>query len=87
MLILTELIVSRTNHLFFAATLSLFEVTELVVNVLLVLWQESCPADREIITHYQDKLPYARGKLGKKAPLMEERRTFSIPPEIANGGP
>ncbi len=50
---------------------------------VLLIAQESCPADREIITHYQDKLPYAARKLNRKAQLMAEDRTFSIPPEIS----
>ena len=53
--------------------------------IYIIYLQESCPADREIITHYQDKVPNASRKLGKKAQLMEEVRTFSIPPEISNG--
>jgi len=39
-------------------------------------FKESCPADREIISHYQEKLRYAANK---KAQLMKDTRTFSVP--------
>jgi len=40
-------------------------------------FKESCPADREIITHYTDKVK--SGKHPVRSQLMGEQRTFSIP--------
>lgn len=44
-------------------------------------FKESCPADREIITHYVDKAKSSTGTKmpNRKSQLMGEERTFSIP--------
>jgi chloride intracellular channel protein 2 len=51
-------------------------------------FKESCPADREIITHYVDKVKTASRVPPRKSQLMGEERTFSIPqpaPATGNG--
>ena len=48
-------------------------------------FRESCPADREIITHYQGKASCAAKIPRKKAQLMAEDRTFSVPDTTATG--
>lgn len=48
-------------------------------------FKESCPADREIITHYMDKVKNTKTP-AFKSQLMGEDRTFSIPqPATGNG--
>lgn len=42
-------------------------------------FKESCPADREIITHYTDKVKSGSAKIPVRSQLMGEERTFSIP--------
>jgi len=43
-------------------------------------FKESCPADREIITHYTDKVKSTAAKIPvRHSQLMGEERTFSIP--------
>ena len=49
-------------------------------------FKESCPADREIITHYTDKVKSLPPKLPvRHSQLMGEERTFSIPQPSAAG--
>jgi chloride intracellular channel protein 2 len=48
-------------------------------------FKESCPADREIITHYQEKASCPAKIPRKKAQLMAEDRTFSVPDTISHG--
>ena len=45
-------------------------------------FKESCPADREIITHYDSKVPASAKKLMLRSKLMGDQRTFSIPSEV-----
>ena len=40
---------------------------------------ESCPADREIITHYAVKATAATTAMPRKSQLMGEDRTLSVP--------
>lgn len=42
-------------------------------------FKESCPADREIITHYTDKVKSTSARIPVRSQLMGEERTFSIP--------
>jgi len=46
---------------------------------------ESCPADREIITHYTGKISSPR-QPGTKFHLLGEDRTLSIPDDNAMSG-
>jgi len=51
-------------------------------------FKESCPADREIITHYDGKAANRAkipGMVGKRASLMAEDRTFSVPEAVFTG--
>ena len=48
-------------------------------------FRESCPADREIITHYQGKASCPAKIPRKKAQLMAEDRTFSVPDSVLSG--
>jgi len=48
-------------------------------------FRESCPADREIITHYQDKASCPAKIPRKAAQLMAEDRTFSVPDSVKAG--
>lgn len=47
-------------------------------------FQESCPADREIITHYQTKATSKPQIPHGASQLLGEDRTFSIPEEVAS---
>lgn len=52
-------------------------------------FMESCPADREIISHYTVKAASSPSVLqipAAKCLLMGEYRTFSVPDETLNGG-
>jgi len=52
-------------------------------------FMESCPADREIISHYAVKAASSPSVLqipAAKCLLMGEYRTFSVPDETLNGG-
>ena len=48
-------------------------------------FKESCPADREIITHYDGKASTKAKVSARKSQLMGEERTFSIPKELDTG--
>jgi len=48
-------------------------------------FKESCPADREIITHYTDKVKSETKIPVRRSQLMGEERTFSIPQPGAGG--
>jgi len=47
---------------------------------------ESCPADREIITHYAVKAAAATTAMPRKSQLMGEDRTLSIPDVVLMAG-
>lgn len=47
---------------------------------------ESCPADREIITHYAVKATAATTAMPRKSQLMGEDRTLSIPDVALTAG-
>ena len=47
---------------------------------------ESCPADREIITHYAEKAAAATTAMPRKSQLMGEDRTLSIPDVVLLAG-
>ena len=48
-------------------------------------FKESCPADREIITHYDGKASTRAKVTARNSKLLGEERTFSIPAEVDSG--
>lgn len=49
-------------------------------------FRESCPADREIINHYHGKASCQAKIPRKRASLMAEDRTFSVPEQLLGNG-